>query len=113
MRADKVITLFKKCRDQGDVIYISDIVLCETAWVLRSRYRFKQDEILNRFEDILCSYQIRLASASRLRRAIYRAKSGKGDFADYLINEDSLEHGAEVLLTFDKELLKESGFSEP
>ena len=46
-------------------------------------------------------------------RALEAYGSGRAGFADYLIREDARENGCSAVATFDKDLLKESGFLSP
>lgn len=52
-----------------------------------------------------------LVRPDRLARALASFRSGRGDFADYVIQQQSREAGAEVVFTFDGDLLKETGFA--
>ncbi|MBI2212369.1 MAG: hypothetical protein HYU52_01875 [Acidobacteria bacterium] len=46
-------------------------------------------------------------------RAVAAFAFGKGDFADYLVREQSRASGCESVMTFDATLLKEAGFVRP
>ncbi len=48
-----------------------------------------------------------------LTRALAAFAGGKGDFADYLIQEHARAAGCDEVATFDRTLLKEAGFTAP
>ena len=94
-------------------LFIGDIVMCETVWVLASAYRFSRAEIVDALSQLLRARSVAFSSADSLARALDAYRKGKGDFADYLIREHARSAGAETVATFDGALLKESGFSKP
>jgi predicted nucleic-acid-binding protein len=48
-----------------------------------------------------------------LARAVEAFTRGRGDFADYVIRESSIEAGCAEVATFDRALLRESHFRSP
>jgi predicted nucleic-acid-binding protein len=98
-------------RDEG--LFISDIVMCETVWVLSSAYRFSRSEIADALAILLRARSVVFTSTDRLARSLEAFRNGKGDFADYLIRELARAAGADTVATFDRSLLKEPGFSKP
>lgn len=48
-----------------------------------------------------------------LVRALEGFVTGKGDFADYVIKEHARTAGCDEVATFDRALLKETGFVAP
>jgi len=98
-------------RDEG--LFISDIVMCETVWVLSTSYRFSRSEIVQTLSDLLRAKGVVFNSSDRLARAFQAFAANKGDFADYLIREHARAAGADTVATFDRALLKNPGFSKP
>jgi predicted nucleic-acid-binding protein len=99
--------------ERDEQLFISDIVVCETVWVLSSAYRFSRPEIVEALAGLLRARSLAFASSDRLARALEAYDSGKGDFADYLIREHARAAGADTVATFDRSLHKEPGFSQP
>ena len=99
--------------ERDEQLFISDIVMCETVWVLSSAYRFSRAEIVQALSGLLRARAVVFTSGDRLARALEAYAKGKGDFADYLIREHARAAGAETLATFDRSLLKERGFTKP
>lgn len=99
--------------DDGEPLFVSEIVLCEVVWVLDVSYRVPRQEIVHTLRNLARARHLRWRAADRVRAAVDAYAQGRGDFADYLIREDGLAAGAAALVTFDRHLLKESGFRSP
>jgi len=83
------------------------------VWVLETSYRVGRDEIAGNLAKLLRSRQLAFRDADLLARAVDAYQAGRGDFADYVIREDARSAGAETVATFDKALLKDTGFRLP
>ena len=94
-------------------LFVSDIVMCETVWVLSSAYRFSRTEIVDALSQLLRARSVVFNSADSIARALDAYRKEKGDFADYLIREHARSAGADTVATFAGALLEESGFSKP
>ncbi len=105
--------LIRGAIEREEQLFISDIVMCETVWVLSSAYSFSRVEILEALAALLRARAVVFALTDRLARALEAYAAGKGDFADYLIREHARAAGADTVATFDRSLLKERGFSKP
>jgi len=105
--------LIENARKRDETLFISDIVMCETVWVLSTSYRFSRSEIAGVLGDLLRGRGVVFSSSDSLARALQAYVAGKGDFADYLIREHASAAGAETVATFDRALLKQAGFSKP
>jgi len=97
----------------GDALFVSDVVICETVWVLVAAYRVPRREIGETLGQLLMAAHLRFASVDRLSRAREAFVAGKGDFADYVIREEARDAGCDRVVTFDRVLLKEHGFAAP
>ena len=109
----RVTELVEGAVARDEQLFISDIVMCETVWVLSSAYRFSRAEIVDALSQLLRARSVVFSSADSIARALDAYRKEKGDFADYLIREHARSAGAETVATFDGALLKESGFSKP
>lgn len=94
-------------------LFISDIVVCETVWVLASAYGLTRTEIAAALGGLLRAKSVVFASTDQLSSSLDAYRRGKGDFADYLIREHAQAHGASHVATFDRALLREPGFVPP
>jgi predicted nucleic-acid-binding protein len=93
-----------------DVLYISDIVLVETVWVLSRSYQFTRQEISKILHKLLAARYLVFSAPDQLGRALDAFEHGRGGFADYLIREHAHHVGCDRIATFDQALLKENGF---
>lgn len=102
--------LFKQATANDEMLFVSDIVVCEVVWVLSVSYGFSRMAIAPVLRDLFRARQLAFTAPERLIRALGAFESGKGDYADYLIREHARGAGCEEVLTFDKALLREAGF---
>ncbi|NQU05507.1 MAG: type II toxin-antitoxin system VapC family toxin [Calditrichaeota bacterium] len=105
--------LIRKTIVGNDVIYVSDIVLCEIVWVLKRLYRKSKPEIIKIIRLILLAEGLVFNSTEAIWKALDAYEHGRGDFADYIIREQARDAGSEVVATFDKVLISEKGFIAP
>lgn len=109
----RVVRLIERAQKRGESLFISDIVMCETVWVLSTSYGFGRSEIARVLSGLLRARGAVFSSSDRLARALNAYASSKGDFADYLIREHATAAGADTVATFDRSLLRQAGFSKP
>src|ERR1700721_1724270 len=86
--------------ESAETIFISTIVLCETAWVLKRAYRRSDEDIAEALSGLVHSRNVevdRLAAESGLRML-----ARGGGFADGGIEHDAIRAGCDRLATFDQ-----------
>ena len=88
------------CTDRAPC-WISLIVLCELAWVMKRAYGMDRSEIHNVLETILHIRQFCVAESDILQRALNEVRLKQVDFADALIGRLNLEAGCDRTVTFD------------
>lgn len=91
----------------------ADLALCETVRVLLSAYRVSRAEVIDVLAGLLKASHLNFRDADELRRALAAFRAGRGDFADYLIQQHARAAGCHEVATFDKALLREKGFISP
>jgi predicted nucleic-acid-binding protein len=94
-------------------LFVPDVVLCEVVWVLAASYDAPKAEIVGALRRLLYARQLTFRASDVLVRALDAYESGRGDFADYVIGQDARAAGCDSVLTFDKALLREPGFTKP
>jgi len=91
-------------------LFVSDIVVCETVWVLRVSYRVGRSEVAALLRQLFRARHLLFRAVDQLSRALEAYAAGKGDFADYVIREHARAADCESVATFDTVLVKERGF---
>jgi predicted nucleic-acid-binding protein len=94
----------------GETFFVSDIVVCEMVWVMSVSYGIGRKEIAGALRNLLRARHVTFRAVDQLIRALEAYEAGKGDFADYLIREHARAANCDQVATFDRVLLRESGF---
>jgi predicted nucleic-acid-binding protein len=113
VQAARATALIEQAISESATLFISDVVLCETVWVLTSRYGFSRAEVATVLRRVLDADHLSFSAPGQHARALAAFSAGKGDFADYVIREHSLAAGCTAVATFDQALLKETGYHSP
>jgi predicted nucleic-acid-binding protein len=90
-------------------LFISHVVLAETAWVLTSAYRFKRPELGKLVEMLLDTEGIAIERPAVVHHALDHYRASHADFPDCLILATTQSAAAVPLATFDKNLSKLPG----
>ena len=106
-RATRVI---ENGRMRGIPCFLSKITLCEMVWVFETCTSMDRATIVKTIDGLLHSEGLELEDRSSVRRALDLFRSGKADFADYLIGESNATEGCEKTVTFDTDLEGTPGF---
>ena len=112
-QAELAAALIDRVVENGDSLFVSDIVVCETVWVLSSSYRFGRAQIAAVLRDVFRARHLTFTAHDQLALALAAYATGKGDFADYLLREQARAAGCDDVATFDRVLLRERGFVAP
>ena len=102
--------LIDRVMADDETLFVSDVVVCETVWVLSVSYDIRRPEIAAVLRNLLRARHLAFSAADQLIRALDAYEAGKGDFADYLIREHARAADCEGVATFDRALLRERGF---
>jgi predicted nucleic-acid-binding protein len=87
----------------GKKVWICQITLCETAWVLKKCYSLSKEKIRHVFLELLLTPQIKIENEDTVWNAFkdYETNSGIG-MAECLIARINSQNGCEMTYTFDK-----------
>ncbi len=96
--------LQKASREQG--IFISVFACVELAWVLRARKRSRL-QIAQALQYLLDAPGVVVAQRELVAGALRLYRTGKADFADYMILLEGRQYGVEKLASFDQLLCKD------
>lgn len=103
--------LIERAADEGERLFISQIVLCELVWVLSYAYDFARNEIAAILSDLRRAAQAEIEDPDQVGRALERYRSSCGDLADYLNAERAVARGCTSVATFDRALRSDPRFT--
>ena len=106
----KALALIRREAAARRPILISLVVLLETEWVLRSRYRLRKDDIVAAISRLLDTSDFELENEPSVEEALHVWKKNRADFADCLIGVLYRRLGCEATVTFDTRTSNLAGF---
>jgi len=106
IQARKALKYLEKHSD----VFISAIVICETAWVLESCYDLKKDELINVFENILRVDQFIIEHSEQVWIALNEYRKFNTDFSDCIVGAIAKSNDCDFVATFDKKAAKSQFF---
>jgi len=106
-RAHKLI---KREVAAGRRIFVSQLVLLETEWVLRSRYSLSKNQIVAAISGLLDAADVQFEDEPTIEESLFNWKDTTADFADCLIGARNRRLGCRATATFDTKASKLPGF---
>ncbi|MGP8032868.1 MAG: PIN domain-containing protein [Steroidobacteraceae bacterium] len=94
----------------GETVLISLLVVLETEWVLRSRYKIGKAEIVAALSALLDTVELEFEDEPSLEEAVFTWKDSAAEFADCLISARHRAVGCRATATFDARASKLFGF---
>jgi predicted nucleic acid-binding protein len=91
--------------DSGTPLFLSELALMETAHVLRSFYRIPRPVIVDSLVGLVQKHNLQMTDLSKARvlEALLLCRdTNRHSLPDALLWAQALEHGAEVIYSFDK-----------
>ena len=107
---DKARKLIKREVAAGRRIFVSQLVLLETEWVLRSSYGLPKNLIIDTVSRLLDTTDVRFEEEPVIEEALFIWKDTTADFADCLIGAQNRRLGCRATATFDVKASKLPGF---
>jgi predicted nucleic-acid-binding protein len=108
---EKARKLLKREVSNGRRVFINQLVLLETEWVLRSRYGLAKTLMLDTISGLLDAPDIQLEDETAVEEALFIWRDANADFADCLIGARNRRLGCRATVTFDTKASKLSGFT--
>lgn len=108
---EKARKLIKREVTAGRRVFINQLVLMETEWVLRSRYAVPKNQVIEAFSGLLNSTDVKFEDEPSIEEAIFIWKDATADFADCLIGAKNRRLGCRATATFDVKASKLPGFT--
>ena len=109
-QAEKADAIIGSAVARGQRCVIDPVVLCELVWVLRDAYNTTKGEIVTTLDRMLATQQFEITDKDRIREALDAYRTGRADFADYLIGVANRHAGCAETVTFDRQLRGAAGF---
>ena len=107
---EKARKLIKREVAVGRRVFVSQLVLLETEWVLRSRYSLRKNLIIEAVSGLLDATDVRFEDEPAIEEALFIWKDATADFADCLIGAKNRQLGCRATVTFDAKASKLPGF---
>ncbi len=107
---EKARRLIRREIAAGRRIFVSQLVLLETEWVLRSRYRLRKIEIIEALSGLLDASDVQFEDEPAIEEALFVWKDAPAGFADCLIGAQNRRWGCSATATFDLKASKLPGF---
>lgn len=107
---EKARKLIKREITAGHRIFVSQLVLLETEWVLRSRYGLQKAEIAAAISGLLDAADVQFEDEPAIEESLYVWKDSAAGFADCLIGAQNRRLGCRATATFDSKASRLPGF---
>jgi len=107
---EKARRLIRREVAAGRRVFVSQLVLLETEWVLRSRYGLQKSEIIEAVSGLLDANDVQFEGEPAIEEALFVWKDRSVGFADCLIGAQNRRLGCSATATFDVKASKLPGF---
>jgi predicted nucleic-acid-binding protein len=93
--------LVEQALGRDEPVLISLLVLLESEWVLRSRYAFSREALMDIFRALLEARELLFEDEPALEEALFHWKDSACGFSDCLIAAHNRQLGCRATATFD------------
>jgi predicted nucleic-acid-binding protein len=107
---EKARKLIKREVAAGRRVFVNQLVLMETEWVLRSRYDVPKNQIIAAISGLLDASDVQFEDEPAIEEALFIWKDFTADFADCLIGAKNRRLGCRATASFDAKAVKLPGF---
>ena len=94
----------------GRRVFVNQLVIMETEWVLRSRYAVSKHQIIEALSGLLDAANVQFEDEPAMEQALFLWKKTTADFADCLIGAKNRRLGCRATASFDSKASKLPGF---
>ncbi len=102
--------LIKREVSAGRRVFVNQLVIMETEWVLRSRYAVPKNQIIEAISGLLDAADVQFEDEPAIEQALFIWKDTTADFADCLIGAKNRRLGCRATASFDSKASKLPGF---
>lgn len=110
---EKARKLIKREVTVGRRVFVNQLVIMETEWVLRSIYSIPKAQIIEAISGLLDAIEIQFEDEPSIEEALFMWKDSSADFADCLIGAKNRRQGCQSTATFDAKASRLPGFMLP
>ena len=103
---EKARKLIKREVSAGRRVFVNQLVLMETEWVLRSRYGVKKDQIIDSISSLLDANDLQIEDEPSVEEAVFIWRDSNAEFADCLIGAKNRRLGCRATASFDQKSWK-------
>ena len=103
---EKARRLIKREVSAGRRVFVNQLVLLETEWVLRSRYSVQKTQIIEAISALLDADDFQFEDEPSIEEALFIWKESTADFADCLIGAKNRRLGCRATASFDTKASK-------
>lgn len=103
---EKARKLIKREVAAGNGVFVNQLVLLETEWVLRSRYAVTKSQIIEAISNLLDATDVQFEDEPTIEEALFIWKESTADFADCLIGAKNRRLGCRATASFDVKATK-------
>ncbi len=107
---EKARKLIRREVAAGRRVFVNQLVLMETEWVLRSRYSVPKSQIIEAISGLLNAIDVQFEDEPSIEEALFTWKDSIADFADCLIGAKNRRMGCRTTATFDAKASRLPGF---
>ena len=107
---EKARKLIRREVAAGRRVFVNQLVLMETEWVLRSRYAVPKNQIVEAISGLLNATDVQFEDEPAVEEALFIWKDSVADFADCLIGAKNRRLGCRATATFDVKAARLPGF---
>ncbi|MHB1528178.1 MAG: PIN domain-containing protein [Acidiferrobacteraceae bacterium] len=102
--------LIKREVSAGRRVFVNQLVIMETEWVLHSRYAVSKHQIIETISGLLDAADVQFEDEPAMEQALFLWKDTTADFADCLIGTKNRRLGCRATASFDSKASKLPGF---
>ncbi len=101
-QAAQAKALMQRAERTGESLFVPLTVVLELEWVLRSRYEYPKERVLNTLSSLLETRELLFQEEAALEQALYYYRRSQVDFAECLHLGCAASAGQLPLMTFDR-----------
>ena len=106
LQFEKARKLIKREVSAGRRVFVNQLVLMETEWVLRSRYGVMKDQIIDSISSLLDANDLQIEDEASVEEAVFFWRDSNAEFADCLIGAKNRRMGCRATASFDQKAWK-------